>query len=614
MNAVAAMHTVSPPVQMSAPVMMSLSQTNSTTENLQAFSNTNIKLMDTSPPVVSPSSSGTGTLKDEHAASSPGSSTSAEDSPSKREPDSDAIKMFVGQVPKTMDESELREMFSKYGDISQLNVLRDKATGAHRGCCFVTFYTRKAAIMAQDELHGRHTLAGMHHPIQMKPADNEKKNVEDRKLFIGMISKKLAENDIRQLFAPFGSIEDCMILRDTSGVSRGCAFVTYAVRQSALNAIQHMHHAQTMEGCSSPLVVKFADTQKDKGTKILPTNNNIITANPFPTGALPAGVSPQYLALLQQSLGGNPMGGNLAALPTSPLTNIDMALQNYHNIQNLQNMGMLTGQNLIGIPAISGTPLSMTRSVTSPTNGHAYGLNSIAGAQKITQQTTNAALSQSATGIQTVPTQPQPPTSMAGGALTAASMLSAAGAGFPATHTLGGGGGLALQQQQNAAAAAAAHQAAAAQQVAAAPTMAGPAAPGQHSSNPAIDAALSQAYSGIAQYTASFPHAYAPTALAPDTPAGKQTEGPDGANLFIYHLPQEFTDMDLLQAFLPFGNVVSSKVFIDKQTNLSKCFGFVSFDNPISAQTAIQTMNGYQIGMKRLKVQLKRPKNENKPY
>ena len=32
-----------------------------------------------------------------------------------------------------MDESELREMFSKYGDIAQLNVLRDKATGAHRG-------------------------------------------------------------------------------------------------------------------------------------------------------------------------------------------------------------------------------------------------------------------------------------------------------------------------------------------------------------------------------------------------------------------------------------------------------------------------------------------------
>ena len=45
--------------------------------------------------------------------------------------------------------------------------------------------------------------------------------VEDRKLFIGMISKKLSENDIRNLFATFGTVEDCMILRDTAGVSRG---------------------------------------------------------------------------------------------------------------------------------------------------------------------------------------------------------------------------------------------------------------------------------------------------------------------------------------------------------------------------------------------------------
>lgn len=45
--------------------------------------------------------------------------------------------------------------------------------------------------------------------------------VEDRKLFIGMVSKKCNENDIRVMFSPFGQIEECRILRGPDGLSRG---------------------------------------------------------------------------------------------------------------------------------------------------------------------------------------------------------------------------------------------------------------------------------------------------------------------------------------------------------------------------------------------------------
>jgi RNA recognition motif-containing protein len=49
------------------------------------------------------------------------------------QPDSDTIKMFVGQVPRSMDENDLRRMFEEYGRVHSINVLRDKTTGASKG-------------------------------------------------------------------------------------------------------------------------------------------------------------------------------------------------------------------------------------------------------------------------------------------------------------------------------------------------------------------------------------------------------------------------------------------------------------------------------------------------
>lgn len=42
-------------------------------------------------------------------------------------PDPDSIKMFVGQVPRSWSEKELRELFEQYGAVYEINVLRDRS-------------------------------------------------------------------------------------------------------------------------------------------------------------------------------------------------------------------------------------------------------------------------------------------------------------------------------------------------------------------------------------------------------------------------------------------------------------------------------------------------------
>ncbi|KAJ0056336.1 hypothetical protein NL108_004630, partial [Boleophthalmus pectinirostris] len=378
-------------------------------------------------------------------------------------------------------------------------------------CAFLTYCARESALKAQSALHEQKTLPGMNRPIQVKPADSEGRG-EDRKLFVGMLGKQQSEDDVRRLFETFGQIEECTVLRGPDGASKGCAFVKFSSHAEAQAAINSLHGGQTMPGASSSLVVKFADTDKERTLRRMHQmagQLGIFSPMTIQFGAYGAyshAMMQQQAALMAATQGSylNPMAAIAAA---------QMQQMAAFNVNGLVATPMTPSSGTSTPPGISATAVP---SIATP-----IGVN---GFSALPPQSNGQPTSEPiyTNGIHPYPGKP-------GNRRHIRIFFTCVSGSLPV-----------------------------------------PAA-----QSPTVTDPLQQAYAGVQHY-AAYPAAYAPISQAfPQQPTiipQQQREGPEGCNLFIYHLPQEFGDAELMQMFLPFGNVISAKVFVDRATNQSKCF------------------------------------------
>lgn len=72
--------------------------------------------------------------------------------------------------------------------------------------------------------------------------------------------------------------------------------------------------------------------------------------------------------------------------------------------------------------------------------------------------------------------------------------------------------------------------------------------------------------------------------------------------LFVAKLPQNVTSERLKAMFEAYGNVVDAKVIMDRETGMSKCYGFVEMSSEDGGKAAIENLNGVEMDGKEILV------------
>jgi len=65
------------------------------------------------------------------------------------------MNIYVGNLNYKLQESELEEVFSEYGEVSSVKLIKDKYTGKAKGFGFIEMPDDEAANKAIEELDGK---------------------------------------------------------------------------------------------------------------------------------------------------------------------------------------------------------------------------------------------------------------------------------------------------------------------------------------------------------------------------------------------------------------------------------------------------------------------------
>ncbi|CAG5093827.1 ELAV-like protein 3 isoform X2 [Microplitis mediator] len=276
--------------------------------------------------------------------------------------------LIVNYLPQTMTQEEIRSLFSSIGEVESCKLIRDKVTdstaalslagdmlspgqfsfGQSLGYGFVNYHRPEDAEKAINTLNG---LRLQNKTIKVSYARPSSEAIKGANLYVSGLPKNMAQQDLENLFSPYGRIITSRILCDNitvrqfvtgggdnlPGLSKGVGFIRFDQRVEAERAIQELN-GTIPKGSTEPITVKFANN---------PSNNN---------KAIPPIAA--YLAPQASRRFGGPIHhptGRFRYIPLSPLSSTGKAMLAIN--KGLQRYSPLAG-DLLTNSMLPGNPIN----------------------------------------------------------------------------------------------------------------------------------------------------------------------------------------------------------------------------------------------------------------
>ncbi len=187
--------------------------------------------------------------------------------------------VFVKNLSEGMTEEDLKRIFGEFGPITSVVVMRD-GDGKSKCFGFVNFENADDAARSVEALNGQKFddkewyvgKAQKKSEREMELKNRFEQNMKEAvdkfqgaNLYIKNLDDSIGDDKLKELFAQFGTITSCKVMRDPNGLSRGSGFVAFSSPEEASRALAEMNGKMV---ASKPLYVALAQRKEDRRARL----------------------------------------------------------------------------------------------------------------------------------------------------------------------------------------------------------------------------------------------------------------------------------------------------------------------------------------------------------